>query len=50
MGDLAQKLGAQQRFHLKLPGNLRELAIIITARYWNAQYDHPILGDDEKQD
>jgi 4-carboxymuconolactone decarboxylase len=38
MGDLAQKLGAQLRSPSALPGNLRELAIIITARYWNAQY------------
>ena len=38
MGDLAQKLGAQLRFHSTVPGNLRELAILITARYWNSQY------------
>jgi 4-carboxymuconolactone decarboxylase len=38
MGDLAQKLGAQLRFHSTLPGNLRELAILITARFWNSQY------------
>jgi 4-carboxymuconolactone decarboxylase len=39
MGDAAQKLGAQLRFHSTLPPKLRELAIIITARYWNAQYE-----------
>lgn len=39
MGELVQKLGGQLRFHSMLPGNLRELAIIITARYWNAQYE-----------
>jgi len=39
MGDAAQKLGAQLRFHSVLPGKLRELAIIITARYWTAQYE-----------
>ena len=39
MGELVQKLGGQLRFHATLPGNLRELAIIITARYWNAQYE-----------
>jgi 4-carboxymuconolactone decarboxylase len=39
MGDLAQKLGAQLRFHSALSGKQRELAIIITARYWNAQYE-----------
>lgn len=39
MGDLAQKLGAQLRLHSTLPGNLRELAVLITARYWNQQYE-----------
>ena len=39
MGDLAQKLGAQLRFHSALSGKQRELAIIITARYWTAQYE-----------
>jgi 4-carboxymuconolactone decarboxylase len=39
MGDLAQKLGAQIRFHSSLPDKLRELAIITTGRYWNAQYE-----------
>jgi len=39
MGDAAQKLGARLRFHSKLPGKLRELAILITARYWTAQYE-----------
>jgi 4-carboxymuconolactone decarboxylase len=39
MGDLAQKLGAQLRFHSALSAKQRELAIIITARYWNAQYE-----------
>lgn len=39
MGDAAQKLGARLRFHSSLPGNLRELAILITARYWTAQYE-----------
>jgi 4-carboxymuconolactone decarboxylase len=39
MGDLAQKLGAQARFHSELPDKLRELAILITARYWTSQYE-----------
>jgi len=39
MGDLAQKLGAQLRFHSALSAKQRELAIIITARYWTAQYE-----------
>lgn len=39
MGDLAQKLGAQLRFHSSLPKRLNELAILITARFWSAQYE-----------
>jgi 4-carboxymuconolactone decarboxylase len=39
MGDLAQKLGAQLRFHSSLPNRLNELAIIMTARFWSAQYE-----------
>jgi 4-carboxymuconolactone decarboxylase len=39
MGDLAQKLGAQVRFHSSLPNRLNELAILMTARFWNAQYE-----------
>ena len=39
MGDLAQQLGAYVRFHSSLPRNLNEFVILITARYWNAQYE-----------
>ena len=39
MGDLAQKLGAQLRFHSALTAKQRELAIILTARDWTAQYE-----------
>ena len=39
MGDLAQQFGAQMRFHSSLPPRLNEMAIIITARYWTAQYE-----------
>jgi 4-carboxymuconolactone decarboxylase len=39
LGDLAQQLGAQVRFHSSLPRKLNEFAIIITARYWTAQYE-----------
>ena len=39
MGDLAQEFGAQMRFHSSLPRKLNEMAIIITARYWTAQYE-----------
>ena len=39
MGDLAQKLGAELRFHSALTAKQRELAIILTARDWTAQYE-----------
>jgi 4-carboxymuconolactone decarboxylase len=39
MGDLAQKFGAQTRFHSSLPRNLNEFAILITARFWTSQYE-----------
>src|SRR5579872_2635171 len=39
MGDLAQKFGAYLRFHSSVPRKLNELAIIITARHWNAQFE-----------
>ncbi len=37
--DLAQKLGAQQRFHTSVPAKLNEFAIIMVARYYGAQYE-----------
>jgi len=39
VGDLAQKLGAQLRFHSSLPRKLNEFAIILTGRYWTSQYE-----------
>jgi 4-carboxymuconolactone decarboxylase len=39
IGDAAQKLGAQVRFHSSLPPKLNEFAIIITGRYWTSQYE-----------
>jgi 4-carboxymuconolactone decarboxylase len=39
MGDLAQQFGASMRFHSSLPRKLNEMAIIMTARYWTAQYE-----------
>jgi 4-carboxymuconolactone decarboxylase len=39
MGDLAQKLGEYARFRPAVPAKLRELAIIVTARHWTAQYE-----------
>jgi 4-carboxymuconolactone decarboxylase len=35
VGDAAQKL----RFHSTLPKKLNEMAIIMTGRFWNAQYE-----------
>jgi 4-carboxymuconolactone decarboxylase len=39
MGDLAQKYGAYLRFHSSVPKKLNEFAILITAKYWNSQYE-----------
>jgi 4-carboxymuconolactone decarboxylase len=38
LGDLAQKFGAHTRFNSSLPLALNELAILLTARYWTAQF------------
>ncbi len=37
--DYIQGLGAYLRFDGVLPGKLRELAILITARFWKADYE-----------
>src|SRR5262245_26695177 len=39
MGDAAQQLGAQVRFHSSLPAPLKEMAILIMSRHWTAQYE-----------
>src|SRR5262245_337554 len=39
VGDLVQQFGAHMRFHSSLPRKLNEMAIIITARHWTAQYE-----------
>jgi 4-carboxymuconolactone decarboxylase len=39
MGDLAQRYGAHLRFHSVLSKKLVELAILITARFWNSQFE-----------
>jgi len=39
MGNLAQKFGAEMRFHSSVPKKLNEFAIIITARYWTSQFE-----------
>ncbi len=44
MGDLAQQFGASMRFHSSLPKKLNEMAIIITARRWTAEYEWSALG------
>ncbi len=38
-GDLAQKLGAFCRYKTSLPPRLSEIAILVTARLWRAQYE-----------
>lgn len=38
MGDAAQQLGAFSRFNT-MPGKLRELAIIMTARFWTSHFE-----------
>ena len=39
LADAAQKLGAYIRFKSSLPAALNELAILVTARYWSAQFE-----------
>jgi 4-carboxymuconolactone decarboxylase len=39
MGDLAQQFGASMRFHAAMPASARETVIIVTARYWMAQFE-----------
>jgi 4-carboxymuconolactone decarboxylase len=39
MGDLVQQLGAYIRYRTSLPHRLNEMAIIMRARHWTAQYE-----------
>jgi 4-carboxymuconolactone decarboxylase len=39
LGDRLQKLGEYIRFHSSLPRRLTELAILMTARHWTAQFE-----------
>jgi 4-carboxymuconolactone decarboxylase len=39
LADRLQKLGAYVRFENSLPAPLAELAILVTARHWGAQYE-----------
>jgi 4-carboxymuconolactone decarboxylase len=38
-GDLLFTMGDQVRFHMSIPDKLKELAILLTARYWGAQFE-----------
>ena len=38
-GRLLFDMGDRVRFHMSVPDKLKELAIIITARYWGAQFE-----------
>jgi 4-carboxymuconolactone decarboxylase len=44
MGDLAQKFGAYVRYHSSLPPRLNEFVILITARFWTAQFEWQAHG------
>ena len=39
LAERAQKLGAFLRFETSLSKRLKELAILVTARHWNAQFE-----------
>jgi 4-carboxymuconolactone decarboxylase len=39
LADRLQKVGAYVRFESSLPARLAELAILVTARHWGAQYE-----------
>jgi 4-carboxymuconolactone decarboxylase len=50
VADPVQALGAYLRFESVLPAKLRELAILITARFWTAQFEwHVHRGFAEKE-
>jgi 4-carboxymuconolactone decarboxylase len=38
-GDLLFAMGDRVRFHMSVPDKLKEIAIILTARYWGAQFE-----------
>jgi 4-carboxymuconolactone decarboxylase len=38
-GDLLFTMGDRVRFHMSVPDKLKEMAIILTARYWAAQFE-----------
>jgi 4-carboxymuconolactone decarboxylase len=50
LADRAQELGAYCRFGTELPGDVRELAILLTGKRWRAQFEfwaHARLGRQE---
>jgi 4-carboxymuconolactone decarboxylase len=38
-GDLLHSMGDRVLFHMSVPDKLKELAILLTARYWGAQFE-----------
>ena len=38
-GEIFYAMGERVRFHMSVPDKLKELAILITARYWAAQFE-----------
>jgi 4-carboxymuconolactone decarboxylase len=38
-GEIFYAMGERVRFHMSVPDKLKELAILIAARYWGAQYE-----------
>ena len=38
-GELFYAMGERVRFHMSVPDKLKELAILLTARYWGAQFE-----------
>lgn len=53
LGDLVQQIGEYLRYKGRLPGYLRELAILVTGRYISAKYEffaHAPIGIDEGLD
>ena len=39
LADTAQKLGAYCRFGTSLPGDINELAILLTGKHWKSQFE-----------
>ena len=39
LADQVQKLGAFLRFGSSLPGNLREIAVLVAAKFWAAEFE-----------